>query len=615
MKQSDLKEMAFSIFEEDVIMGLQKWYKDTLETKWEYVVFIVRRSYMLALIMEKITGKSMTASETGHYLTDASMILHCAELADVYRKRHRFPTILLCDDVCIHGRNINHFIKTIEKRLVSLLPEYNEADIKEALLESLRIHVYVRSEEPLLLDGKYEFNLNYEDIVNAKFLHKFSNDISLLILLSGIANASYIYSESVSSKLIDEIDLEGFIDTSYQNVRQHTQIEFIGDSGSKTAIFTLRIIERPDDEWNVLPFIFMPNLGAEETHELLWVIESRMRSRNITERYISRLRDLEQIPGKRTFNEMVTLILSHALLQDFNRKYGIIVSEEDIEEEITKLARNYDQYGFIDTKAWLKSILSEQLFMPDEIARILKYVIMPERKMIFIKSGSIDDLSKLNEMTIRRKLERYFYTRGSEEEREAYLISRRPYAHERERTARKARGCGFLLWELNDGYVELEAKYCIAYFLQMMDAGVVCLSSFAPNEINVVGMAQFAKTGEQSLVSEPLRFYEWIPMLAKIEDECGENLEEFYTEFERYGLSPQCGLDRRSLGEIENFVQGIYRMGQRIQDWNSWSLSYLYKLEYDLTGMEDAARYKKMSKFLDLQIKHISDYMVYKRFG
>ena len=137
------------------------------------------------------------------------------------------------------------------------------------------------------------------------------------------------------------------------------------------------------------------------------------------------------------------------------------------------------------------------------------------------------------------------------------------------------------------------------------------MSSFAPNEINVVGMAQFAKTGEQSLVSEPLRFYEWIPMLAKIEDECGENLEEFY----RYGLSPQCGLDRRSLGEIENFVQEIYRMGQRIQDWNSWSLSYLYKLEYDLTGMEDVARYKKMSKFLDLQIKHISDYMVYKRFG
>ena len=111
MNRSDLKEIAFSIVGEDVMTGLQKWYKDALETKWEYVVFIVRRSYILALLMEKITGKKMAANETNHYLTDASMILHCDELAAIYRKKHRFPTTLLCDDVCIHGRNINHFIK------------------------------------------------------------------------------------------------------------------------------------------------------------------------------------------------------------------------------------------------------------------------------------------------------------------------------------------------------------------------------------------------------------------------------------------------------------------------------------------------------------------------
>ena len=68
MNRSDLKEIAFSIVGEDVMTGLQKWYKDALETKWEYVVFIVRRSYILALLMEKITGKKMAANETNHYL-------------------------------------------------------------------------------------------------------------------------------------------------------------------------------------------------------------------------------------------------------------------------------------------------------------------------------------------------------------------------------------------------------------------------------------------------------------------------------------------------------------------------------------------------------------------
>ena len=614
MNRSDLKEIAFSIVGEDVMTGLQKWYKDALETKWEYVVFIVRRSYILALLMEKITGKKMAANETNHYLTDASMILHCDELAAIYRKKHRFPTTLLCDDVCIHGRNINHFIKTIEKRLVSLLSEYNEADVKEALFEALRIHVYVRADEPLLLDGKYEFNLSYEGIVNAKFLHKFSNDISLLICWSGIANASYIYSERISEENTETLDLTSFINTSYQNVSQCTKIEFIGEDKEKKAVFTLRIIKNLDGKCSVLPFVFVPNLGTEETQMLLLIIQDRMRDRNIPEEYITRLHDLERIPGKRTFNEIVTLLFSHALLQDFNRKYNIVIQENLVEEELTKLARNYDRYGFEDAKEWLKRILSEQLFVPGEIEEILEHVIILGRKMINIVPGRMEKLSRKNEIMIRRKVERYFYVRGSEEEREAHVISRKPYAYERERTARKARGCGFLFWELNDGYRELEAKYCIAYFLQMMDAGVVCLSSYAPNEINVVGLAQFAKTGEQSLVSEPLRFYEWIPMLAKIEDDCGENPEEFYEELEKYGLRAQSGLDERKLREIENFVKRIYYMGQRIQDWNSWSMSYLYKLEYNLPDMQDASHYKKMSKFLDLQIKHLSDYMEYKRY-
>ncbi len=615
MNRNELEKIASSMLGEDVFAGLKEWYTDTLEAGWTYVVFIVRRSYMLALILERLTGKRMRPDKRVHYLTDASMLLHCEEIAEAYRRNHRIPSILLCDDVCIHGRNINHFIEMIENRLISLLPGYDEADIKEALLQALRIHVYVRSEEPLLLSGKYEFNLDVKRRVSAKFMHGFSSDISMLISWSGIANASYIYSESVPSEKIQAMVLDDYIETTYQNVTQYTRVKFIGNDRAKKAIFTLRIIKNINEGYTILALVFMPNLGTEETNEMLWMIERRMRDKEIGEGYVERLSELEQIPGKRSFNETVTLLFSYALLQDFNSRYGITVQEEERKAEITKLARNYDRYGFEDTAAWLDSILSVQLFTPEEVEYILERVVMPERKMIYISYGDRDILSRKDKRKIKEKVERYFYIRGSEEEKEAYELSKKIYVFERERAERKARGCGFLLWEINYGYTELEAKYSVAYFLQMMDAGAVCLSSFASNRVNVIGMAQYAKTGEQSLMSEPLKFYEWIPMLSMLEEDCGNNRNKFKEELEKYGKVSGCGPSLKQITEIEEFADRIYYMGHKIQDWNNWNMSFLYKLEIDLPGTEHLSLNKKMSKFLDLQLEHMADYKTYRQFN
>lgn len=615
MNRNELEKIASSVMGEDVLEGLKEWYTDTLETRCTYVVFIVRRSYMLALILERLTGKKMEPGKRVHYLTDASMLLHCEEIAEAYRRNQRIPSILLCDDVCRHGRNLNHFIEMIENRLISLLPEYNEADIKEGLLAALRIHVYARSDGPLLLSGKYEFNLDVKRRVSAKFMHGFSSDLSMLISLSGIANASYIYSENVPDEKIQAMVYDDYIETTYQNVTQYTRVKFIGDDRAKKAIFTLRIIKSTDEGCTVLPFVFMPNLGAEETSRMLWMIERRMRDKDIRDDYIERLSELDRVAGKRSFNEAVTLLFSHALLQDFNNRYDITVPEEDRKAEITKLARNYDRYGFEDAEDWLDSILSVQLFTPQEVEYILESTVMPERRMIYISYGSGDTLSREEKKKIKEKIERYFYISGSEEEKEAYVLSRRRNVFERERAERTARGCGFLLWELNDGYTELEAKYSIAYFLQMMDAGAVCLSSFAPNYKRVVGMAQYAKTGEQSLMSEPLKFYEWIPMLSMLEEDCGRDQDEFEEELEKYAEDPGRGLSPKQITEIEQFADRIYYMGHKIQDWNNWNMSYLYKLEIDLPGTEHLSKNKKMSKFLDLQLGHMADYKTYRQYN
>ena len=109
------------IFDEEIERDMYQWYEDTVSGECDYVVFVVRRSYILAQILEKATGHYMSDVENTVYLTDASMFLCCSEFAEYYRMNDRFPKILLCDDLFIHGRNLNHILETMEERLEELL--------------------------------------------------------------------------------------------------------------------------------------------------------------------------------------------------------------------------------------------------------------------------------------------------------------------------------------------------------------------------------------------------------------------------------------------------------------------------------------------------------------
>ena len=161
-KKSDyLRDEARALFGQVRLKEMEDWYLETLEDKWEYVFFVVRRSYMLALLMEEITGKKM--EECGHavFLTDAAFILNCKHLADYYRKRNRFPQILLCDDALVHGRNINQILQQAEERLCEILDDKDSSVIRGALAEAVKIQVYVRADTQLLLLSRYEAKLKY----------------------------------------------------------------------------------------------------------------------------------------------------------------------------------------------------------------------------------------------------------------------------------------------------------------------------------------------------------------------------------------------------------------------------------------------------------------------
>lgn len=175
---------------------------------------------------------------------------------------------------------------------------------------------------------------------------------------------------------------------------------------------------------------------------------------------------------------------------------------------------------------------------------------------------------------IRKRTEEYFYNQGSMEEKKAYELTQMSYIPFRQRGQRNARGCGFTLTELNQGYSKTESKYCMAYFLQMIDAGVGGLSSYAPNRVQVVGYSQFVKAGEQSLQIEILRNYKWIPLLSRMQLECDKRMRKLTDEVREYGTFK--GWTQNIIDSLIDFTDKLAGMGQTPRDWDG---NYIGKLD------------------------------------
>lgn len=585
-KREQIINEAESLLPRDVLGELKDWYEYTLEDEWRFVVFAVRRSYMMALIFECITEKKMSDS-SAEFLTDAALFLRCGELADAYRKYGAFPRILLCDDIMIHGRNMNHIIEGLQNELGRLLAdEFEQSEIESALVRAVRIHVYTRTWNHLLLIGSYGRRLHFTRKENPNFWHQLSSDISSLIFRSDITNACYIYTEHISDavmgriqdKLINE---DGFIKTVYQKIAQYAKLLYLGAEGRISGVLSLRIIKNDyHDGYRAAPFVFLPNMDACETEKIFDII-----SEKLPEKYRDWFAGWKEMTGKRTFNEFITLLLSDAVLKKFNQDNGIIVDSDDRERELEKLTRNYNQYGFEQTRQMLEELLGDShksILSMEEIDKVIELLSSKEKTVMELKAADDIEPDETEKNRIRENVEYYFYMRGRQDERSAHELVEAPYFPTKLRSKRRAENCCVVLARLNYGYTEEQSKYCMSYFLHMIDAGIGSLSSYAPNDTDVIGYAQFAKAGEQSLLIEPLREYKYIPMLSRMQFECGPRLRELTEELREYGTD--IGWDQSLIDTLTQFVIRLAKIGQTPWDWDG---NYIRKVDGTIVDIID----------------------------
>lgn len=600
-RQNILYKEINKVLAPSTIEGMKKWYEYTLDSDYDYVVFVVRRSYLIALMMEQVTRRKMKSGQS-LFLTDGSLFLQCETMAEHYREKGKFPSILLCDDVLIHGRNITYLIECLEKRMCELLSDVEEKVIIDALLDSIRIHEIVRSSGRLLIGGKYESRVSYVLMMKPSEWRELANQFSHLIFCSGIANAAYILSENITSEDFKKEKEDGFIETIYHDIKEYTKVEYVEENKHVRALFTLRLIQNPKkqnpdiEEYVAVPLTILPNLDEKETKNLLREIQDKMSLPIYTNEDKEWLQRLECIQGKRTFNELVTLILSIPILQRFKEEYNIITNNTALQKEITKIARNYNDKGIKFTSVFLKKLMEHPILNLEEAKEVILHSIIQDRKVADIYKDNNEKISKEREEKIAEKIEMYFYERAYKEEKQAYEMKQQPYSILAKCSDRKVRGCCFILQELFKGFTQQEIFIGVSYFLLMMDAGILSVSSLASKRIEVVGYAEFAKTGEQALRILPSKFYKYIPMLARMEHSCRRWNLQICNEIEAYGKSKFSDIDPDTVDNLKCFVSKINEIGQTANQWNG---------DFFTKGNQ------KKKELIDIQLKHLENYIEY----
>lgn len=600
----------------DLLTDLKDWYLYTLQDqKWfQYVVFTTN-SYKLAIIMETITEKNMCDNRYTQYLTDSSIFLKSKELVDYYVEFKHFPSILLCDDYLIYGFRLNHIIDGLEKELFRVCSkEYPEKNIEEdriarALFKAITIHVYAKSWNQTILEGSYDCKLH---CTKEKEEEPYQYNASIASIASSInihnmENNGSIYTQILPQQdfdnIKDRLKEDGFIHTTYWLVEQYSKFLYIGFENKINLILSLRIAKHKySPEYRIIPFVFLPNMVENETEAVANMIISKL-----PEQYKEFFNNCREINKKRTFNELITLLFSDAILKDFNKTYNIKVDFTDKDRELIKMARVYNQYGFAQTKQMLNALLGDDYTSLISIADIEK-VSKTNLRVLDFETNT----KPITRLDIIKRLEEYFYNRicvmGEIWNEIAFHYS--PELASK----RYARGCCFSLNELTKGYSKNQSQCCLAYLLQMNDAGVISISSYAPNNTTVSGYSQFISEEILAFLLKPMQpdIDIYIPLLSRIQTECERRLCKLTEEIEEYGKD--MGWKQEDISNLVQFCNQLEKMGQGPSDYCPVESVYIDQAYGDLlyTG-----QIKEISRRINLSSELRAQYVKYsdKKYG
>lgn len=619
MGKLSLEQIGASILHDSDYHGFCTFFKDIWASKHEYVVIFARRCYALNNVFLRIFFEEKERQEKAErIISQNALLLYADEFANHYKKSGVFPSVLLVDDVMLHGRGMAKLLHDFESLICLELKKswqhanFTENDryyVHQRLIAAVDISIYAMNKVPVLMDSSFIRRIKYVKQQRSNELKDLSLRISTYLQKANEPNTSYRYSFPVPT---------GMLLSAVQNWhRVSWQYR-----GKKYDVF----FKQCDGLGSFYPMVYTHGVGyikdvknTSALEEYTWVTgvavggdisredfnavctdvikvlqkEASQDKKNLEKfDFLIKILQSDHDLQQRQRVQLISFFLSAVYVYDFCNEYGINIDvtykkivrdSSDIEKNILfdthKIVTNFGKRADVNDGIWA-------LF--DEKSNLIQHLREPLLKFQSITSqmstGMIGESATVNGSNVYNRLvEDIFYRLGTDSEYEAYEISanNRRFVPSSHRGSPDVLALGKCLSEAEAVIGQLDIHSILACVTILVDCGLAAMN-FAYNPITEKIQCVF-KAGELSTFTIPRRYHWFIPALALIE-------KEYYTKDDRCTILSefieQLSLDasqasngytadeneQKAFSELKangnQFIDRIYRCGQTINDWN-----------------------------------------------
>lgn len=606
MNEKDLERTGESILYSSDYHGFHKFFEAVWNSPNQYVVLFARRCYALNnIFMRTYLSEDDRKRKCKRIVTQNGFLPYASVFAASYDKDRTLPSVLLVDDIMLHGRGVAKLLFDFE---MLILEEWKKIRGKDAtdsekyylhfdLLDAVKVSVYAINETPMLLEGSSSWKIEPVIKGTSKELRALSQRISSFLLKAGEPNTSYRYSFLIPTSRIMEDQIAGW-DSILWNYR-----------GENRKVY----IKRCDFCEKISPIVHTYGKIMDNDKEYVWITGETIFG-DITSEEFNRIaanvgailgtnetwQFLVQILGKqserlyRTRMQLMSFLLSVMWVNDFCSACGLDIDDlyhkemsKEIQKRINfdmhKLAGNFGLAEDAHKGMWL--FLDNRNFTVALRNQVQDaFTLSPETMYSPISVSGDKTVPCEQYNTIVEKL---FYQLGTDSEFEAYEMS-----CNKRRFIPDVPGSDVISLSkcianidaaLKAQGAEPDIRFIQACLSTLVDCGLAAMNFSYNRETKRIECT--FKAGELSTFVMPRKFHWFMPAFAKIESEYfrtdetpPELIKEFISQIEMGDdTAPECHPSTQIEKEAfvllkkfgSEFVDRIYRCGQSMNGWNT----------------------------------------------
>lgn len=594
---SDILEYAQSIFCENHIDLIQKFFDNVMASRATYKVFLTRRCLNVMYLFCQDYFRSNSEIVESLY-SDTGLFSCVPDIADHYIKFRVFPKILIAEDVMNHGLTVNAFIDRYKAAIIRCLKKQDDVDtyaVERDVLNSISIHTMIMPDKPTLLRSQYYYllrdNIDKDTIKRLEYWFEWLSDFVLLVSEGsfphlGCGLSLFESDESFHQEYEKAMTKAGFIRSSWaKRYRRDVWVKALSNrDGNIVAFYTVRITQNAvNEKYSVIPQII--------TSDFTWTSDGQNGQFELLfESCSERCKNIKVLSCVRA--ETLYSILSYNLL---------LLLQKDIPKDVLS------RINFDVAKSNL-TFKSDGLTLPEKLVAYEDPILSWEQMNDFILKSTkqsaplfLYDHNRDNVTEYRNHMEMSIIEEGENFEQTAFL----EYSgREPNRSVIK----NFPLWYLFNRIREdhglnpprnlSDIADVIGDLLRYADTGV--LDIFFDGTNNREANEQFGcfyHVTDLSRFIRPKRCSRYLSVLSRVEYSCGRNLCEM-----RRRISTLYRDNHELVSELMKFIQVLYDSGQLLSDWDINLLMWVEKDD------PEQPLYIKMMKDTDKRMKLLAEY-------